>query len=37
MLPVKEQPIVEQALAPMAQDRWKTCGEFIDKLAQLYA
>jgi serine/threonine protein kinase len=36
MLPVKEQPIVEQALAPMPQDRWKTCGEFIDKLAHLY-
>jgi serine/threonine-protein kinase len=37
MLPVKERPIVEQALAPMPQDRWKTCGEFIDKLSQLYA
>ncbi|HEY1860235.1 MAG TPA: serine/threonine-protein kinase [Gemmataceae bacterium] len=36
MLPVKEQPIVARALSSMPQDRWATCGEFIDRLAQLY-
>jgi serine/threonine protein kinase len=36
MLPAKERPIVERALASIPQDRWKTCGEFIDMLAQLH-
>jgi serine/threonine protein kinase, bacterial len=36
MLPVKERPIVARALSSMPQDRWGTCGEFIDRLAQLY-
>ena len=36
MLPIKEQPIVARALSSMPQDRWGTCGEFIDRLAQLY-
>jgi serine/threonine protein kinase len=36
MLPAKERPLVEQALASIPQDRWKTCAEFIDKLAQLH-
>jgi serine/threonine-protein kinase len=35
MLPVKEQKIVLKALAPVPLDRWNSCGEFIDKLAQL--
>jgi serine/threonine protein kinase len=35
MLPTKEQPIVARALAGVPQNRWNTCGEFIDHLSHL--
>jgi serine/threonine protein kinase, bacterial len=37
MLPAREQPIVARALAPMPQDRWHSCAEFIENLSHLYA
>jgi serine/threonine protein kinase len=32
-----ERPILTRALAPVPQDRWPSCGEFIERLRVLYA
>lgn len=34
MLPERERPIVARALAPVPQDRWPTCREFVAQLAR---
>lgn len=35
MLPEKERPIVARALAPVPQDRWPSCKEFMSRISQV--
>ena len=32
----KERPVVARALAPAPEERWASCGEFIDRVARLF-
>ncbi len=36
MLSPAERPVVARALAPVAEERWPTCGEFIDRVTRLF-
>ena len=37
MLPEPERPVVHRALAPVPQDRWPSCREFMSRLAKVVA
>ncbi len=37
LLPEEERPVVARALAPIPQDRWPTCRDFVEQLAPMLA